>query len=38
VFEEIAKGSEGALAVFFVWLPNLLFAIVAAYIYRKAPK
>jgi lipopolysaccharide export system permease protein len=38
VFEEIAKGREGALAVAFVWLPNLLFAIIATYIYRKAPK
>lgn len=38
VFEEIAKGNEGALATFFVWLPNIVFAIIAAFIYRKAPK
>lgn len=38
VFEEIAKGNEGAAAVALVWLPNMLFAIIATYIYRKAPK
>jgi lipopolysaccharide export system permease protein len=38
VFEEIAKGSDGAMAVLMVWLPNILFAIIAAYIYRRAPK
>ena len=38
VFEEIAKGSDGAMAIFMVWLPNILFAIIAAYIYRRAPK
>ena len=38
IFEEIAKGNEGALATLLVWLPNIMFAIVAAYIYRKAPK
>lgn len=38
VFEEIAKGSDGPLAVLMVWLPNILFAIIAAYIYRRAPK
>ena len=38
VFEEIAKGNEGAAAVALVWLPNMLFAIIATYIYHKAPK
>lgn len=38
VFEEIAKGSEGAMATLLVWLPNILFALIAAVIYRKAPK
>jgi lipopolysaccharide export LptBFGC system permease protein LptF len=38
VFEEIAKGSDGAMAVLMVWLPNILFAVIAAYIYRRAPK
>ena len=38
VFEEIAKGSDGAMAILMVWLPNILFAIIAAYIYRRAPK
>ncbi|MDY3979058.1 MAG: LptF/LptG family permease [Tidjanibacter sp.] len=38
VFEEVAKNSIGALSVFMVWLPNVVFAIVAAFIYRKAPK
>ncbi|MBQ1214110.1 MAG: LptF/LptG family permease, partial [Tidjanibacter sp.] len=38
VFEEIAKGSDGAMAVLMVWLPNILFALIAAYIYRRAPK
>ena len=38
VFEEIAKGSDGLVAVLLVWLPNIVFAIIAAYIYRKAPK
>ena len=38
VFEEIAKGSQGWVSTFMVWLPNLIFAIIAAYLYRKAPK
>lgn len=38
VFEEIAKGNEGAMATLLVWLPNIVFAVIAAYIYRKAPK
>lgn len=38
VFEEIAKGNEGLAAVLLVWLPNIVFAVIAAYIYRKAPK
>jgi lipopolysaccharide export system permease protein len=38
VFEEVAKSSEGIIATLLVWLPNILFAIIAAYIYRKAPK
>lgn len=38
IFEEIAKSNEGAVAIFLVWLPNLLFAIIATYIYRRAPK
>ncbi|MBR3931554.1 MAG: LptF/LptG family permease, partial [Tidjanibacter sp.] len=38
IFEELAKGSQGWLSTFLVWLPNLIFAIIAAYLYRKAPK
>ena len=38
VFEEIAKGSQGWVCTFMVWLPNLIFFIIAAYLYRKAPK
>ena len=38
VFEEVAKSSEGAVSIALVWLPNLVFAVIAAYIYRKAPK
>lgn len=38
VFEEVAKGNEGFLSIALVWLPNLIFLIVATYIYRKAPK
>lgn len=38
VFEEIAKGSEGWISTFLVWLPNIIFAIIAFYLYRKAPK
>ena len=38
VFEEIAKGNDGLVAVLLVWLPNIVFAVIAAYIYRKAPK
>ena len=37
VFEEFAK--SGALPVWLaVWMPNIIFAIVAVYLYRKAPK
>ena len=37
VFEEFAKGGTlpPSLAV---WLPNIIFAIIAIYLYRKAPK
>lgn len=38
IFEEIAKGNEGLFSVLMVWLPNIIFAVVAAVIYRKAPK
>ncbi len=37
VFEEFAKG--GSLPTMLaVWLPNIIYAIVAIYLYRKAPK
>lgn len=37
VFEEFAK--SGSLPVWLaVWMPNILFAIIAIYLYRKAPK
>lgn len=37
VFEEFAK--SGALPVWLaVWMPNMIFAIIAVYLYRKAPK
>lgn len=38
VFEEIAKNNDGAMSIFLVWLPNIIFALIAAFIYRKAPK
>ena len=38
IFEEIAKGSEGLLSTLMVWLPNIIFFAIAAYLYRKAPK
>lgn len=38
VFEEIAKNNDGAMSIFLVWLPNIIFALIAAYIYRRAPK
>ena len=38
VFEEIAKNNDGAISILLVWLPNLIFALIAAFIYRKAPK
>ena len=38
VFEEIAKGSQGWVSTLMVWLPNLIFFIIATYLYRKAPK
>lgn len=38
VFEEIAKGSGGSTTIFLVWLPNLVFAVIAFLLYRKAPK
>lgn len=37
VFEEFAK--SGSLPVWLaVWMPNMIFAVIAAYLYRKAPK
>lgn len=37
VFEEFAK--SGGLPVWLaVWMPNIIFAIIAIYLYRKAPK
>ena len=37
IFEEFAKG--GSLPTMLaVWLPNIIYAIVAVYLYRKAPK
>ena len=37
VFEEFAKG--GSLPpMLAVWLPNIIYAIIAVYLYRKAPK
>ena len=38
IFEEIAKGGEGVFSTLMVWLPNIIFAVVAAVIYRRAPK
>ena len=38
IFEEIAKGSEGWVSTLMVWLPNIIFFVIAAYLYRKAPK
>lgn len=38
IFEEVAKGMEGFLSIALVWLPNLIFLIVATYIYHRAPK
>lgn len=38
IFEEIAKGSEGWVSTLMVWLPNIIFFAIAAYLYRKAPK
>ena len=37
VFEEFAK-SGGLPVGLAVWIPNIIFAIVAVYLYRKAPK
>ncbi len=37
LFEEFAK-SGGLPVGFAVWLPNIIFAIIAIYLYRKAPK
>ena len=37
VFEEFAK-SGGLLVGLAVWIPNIIFAIIAVYLYRKAPK
>ena len=37
IFEQVALG--GTLPPWFsVWLPNLIFALIAVYVYRKAPK
>ena len=38
VFEEIAKNNDGVMSILLVWLPNIIFALIAAFIYRKAPK
>lgn len=38
VFEEIAKGNQSALSTLLVWLPNIIFAAIATYLYRRAPK
>ena len=38
VFEEIAKNNDGIMSILLVWLPNIIFALIAAFIYRKAPK
>jgi lipopolysaccharide export system permease protein len=37
VFEEFAK-SGGLPVGLAVWIPNIIFAIIAVYLYRKAPK
>ena len=37
IFEEFAK--SGAMTVWLaVWMPNIIFSFIAAYLYRKAPK
>lgn len=36
--EEFAKNSTFAWPALLVWLPNIIYAIVAVYLYRKAPK
>ncbi len=36
--EEFAKNSTTLPAWFVVWVPNLIFALIAIYLYRKAPK
>lgn len=38
IFEEVAKSHEGLFTTIMVWLPNIIFAIVALFLYRKAPK
>lgn len=38
VAEEVAKGSAGIMPTVMVWLPNIIFAFIAAYLYRTAPK
>ncbi|MBQ0081172.1 MAG: LptF/LptG family permease [Alistipes sp.] len=37
VFEEFAKGG-GIPTLLAVWIPNIIFLIIAIYLYRKAPK
>lgn len=38
VFEEVAKGGGSFFPSLLVWLPNIVFAFIAAYIYKRAPK
>lgn len=37
VFEEFAKSGSMPVGLA-VWTPNIIFALIAAYLYRKAPK
>ena len=37
LFEEFAK-SGGLPVMLAVWLPNIIFTLIAIYLYRKAPK
>ena len=36
--EEFAKNSAGVSPALMVWIPNIVFAVIAVYLYRKAPK
>lgn len=38
IFEEIAKGSAEFWSSVLVWLPNIIFAVIAGYLYHRAPK